>query len=99
MPSHTRTWAEAINDDRNKSAGKFLRGIVLTWIWTAVHYPLSLTRDGERRPLSPRLMKEGIAFAPNVAERDGWCREGESNPHSPFGPADFKFPSNEESII
>jgi hypothetical protein len=19
-----------------------------------------------------------------------WCREGESNPHSPFGPADFK---------
>ena len=20
----------------------------------------------------------------------GWCREGESNPHSPFGPADFK---------
>src|ERR1035438_9899776 len=22
--------------------------------------------------------------------RLGWCREGESNSHSPFGPADFK---------
>jgi hypothetical protein len=24
------------------------------------------------------------------AWEDDWCREGESNPHSPFGPADFE---------
>src|SRR5579864_1372831 len=26
----------------------------------------------------------------SVLESRKWCREGESNPHSPFGPADFK---------
>jgi hypothetical protein len=26
----------------------------------------------------------------DVFREDEWCREGESNPHSPFGPADFK---------
>ena len=28
-----------------------------------------------------------------------WCREGDLNPHRPFGPADFKFLSNEESTV
>src|SRR5258708_27761885 len=40
------------------------------------------------------LYHEGIRHASEFCRlADGendWCREGESNPHSPFGPADFK---------
>jgi hypothetical protein len=28
-----------------------------------------------------------------------WCREGESNPHSPFGPADFKSAASANKVF
>ena len=37
-----------------------------------------------------RMLTNIESTRPERNVRPSWCREGESNPHSPFGPADFK---------
>jgi hypothetical protein len=46
--------------------------------------------SGKLAALRNRVRAGAFAVAGFGKELVGWCREGDSNPHNPFGSADFK---------